>query len=298
VYSLPASIASIVSHVEGVRRLPKITNAGLKQLPKNGKRIGLAVTPKLIRERYQTVGIASKNANNSQCVAQFIGQHYAQSDLDIFFTLFDRQNLGMKPIVRGNNGPPAGVEASLDIEYISSVGNKVKNTWFWVTPRADQTPFHDFFSFLANETNSPYVVSVSYGESEVGQTLSWLQSLDNEFMLSGLRGISILFASGDSGVSADGNCPNNQFEPDWPATSRYVTAVGGTELDFSRLVTRSFGLKEEEVFRPSSLNLLGKRIRWPIICPLTARVFLLRNILMRVAEPTPTCLLLPPDSWL
>ncbi len=47
VYSLPASIASIVSHVEGVRRLPKITNVGLKQLPKNGKRIGLAVTPKV-----------------------------------------------------------------------------------------------------------------------------------------------------------------------------------------------------------------------------------------------------------
>jgi tripeptidyl-peptidase-1 len=57
-----------------------------------------------------------------------------------------------------------------------------------------------FFSFLGNETNAPLVVSVSYGESEVGQTLSWLQSLDNEFMIAGLRGISILFASGDSGV--------------------------------------------------------------------------------------------------
>jgi len=59
--------------------------------------------------------------------------------------------------------------------------------------------------------------------------LSPCGSLDNEFMIAGLRGIryearagagvvlltvwlrySILFASGDSGVSADGNCPNNQ----------------------------------------------------------------------------------------
>lgn len=108
----------------------------------------------------------------------------------------------------------------------------MKETVFWVTPHTDPTPFHDFFGFLGNETNAPLVVSVSYGESEVGQTLSWLQSLDQEFLIAGLRGISILFASGDSGVSADGNCPNNQFEPDWPATSRYVTAVGGTHLGF------------------------------------------------------------------
>ncbi len=101
-------------------------------------------------------------------------------------------------------------------------------------------------------------MSVSYGESEVGQTLSWLQSLDNEFMLSGLRGISILFASGDSGVSADGNCPNNQFEPDWPATSRYVTAVGGTELGFLES-----GKDKREKKNFFSYHSLGHEKLWP-----------------------------------
>ena len=49
-YSLPASLAKLVSHVEGVRRLPKITT-----LPKGKKsRFGLAITPKVIRERYQS----------------------------------------------------------------------------------------------------------------------------------------------------------------------------------------------------------------------------------------------------
>lgn len=43
---------------------------------------------------FSATNIASKNANNSQCVAQFIGQHYTQSDLDEFFLLYDRQNVG------------------------------------------------------------------------------------------------------------------------------------------------------------------------------------------------------------
>jgi hypothetical protein len=62
---------------------------------------------------FQTGSTVSKNANNSQCVAQFIGQHYTQSDLDEFFVLYDRSNMGTKPIIKGPNAPPAGVEASL-----------------------------------------------------------------------------------------------------------------------------------------------------------------------------------------
>lgn len=44
------------------------------------------------------------------------------------------------------------------------------------------------------------------------------------FAYEGARGISLLFASGDSGA----NCKNNALRPNWPAASPYVTAVGGT----------------------------------------------------------------------
>jgi len=74
--------------------------------------------------------------------------------------------------------------------------------------------------------------SVSYGEAETGNALDFLNRMNDEFKMQGLRGISILFASSDSGVSASGSCPNNVFEPDWPGTSPYVTTVGGTRLGF------------------------------------------------------------------
>merc|ERR1712066_631339 len=47
----------------------------------------------------------------------------------------------------------------------------------------------------------------------------------------GVRGISVLFASGDSGVyGRTGNTSDGKFHPDFPASSPYVTAVGGTDF--------------------------------------------------------------------
>jgi tripeptidyl-peptidase-1 len=105
-YTLPRSLAAVVDHVEGVRRLPVIRAGGVRRSSK----IGLLVTPKVIRERYQTTGISSVNANNSGGVAQFIGQHFTQSDLNEFYALYDKSNIGTKPIIVGPNSPPPGVE--------------------------------------------------------------------------------------------------------------------------------------------------------------------------------------------
>ena len=49
-------------------------------------------------------------------------------------------------------------------------------------------------------------------------------------MQMGLRGLSIFFASGDSGVGGASTSSCSRFEPNFPASSPYVTAVGGTGL--------------------------------------------------------------------
>lgn len=64
-----------------------------------------------------------------------------------------------------------------------------------------------------------------------------------EFMKMGLRGITVLFASGDQGIgsavymtpSPSGNSDEAEIGcskawPEWPASSPYVTSVGGTQL--------------------------------------------------------------------
>ena len=52
---------------------------------------------------------------------------------------------------------------------------------------------------------------------------------DVEFQKLALRGVSLLFGSGDNGVTGDkGACHLGKFVPWWPASSPYVTAVGAT----------------------------------------------------------------------
>ncbi|KAF8136820.1 peptidase S8/S53 domain-containing protein [Mycena galopus ATCC 62051] len=82
-----------------------------------------------------------------------------------------------------------------------------------------------------------YVISISYGEQEDDLPVVYQQRQCTEFMK---LGISIVVASGDSGVAAratdDGNangCLGDDakvFNPDYPATCPYVTSVGATHL--------------------------------------------------------------------
>ena len=59
-------------------------------------------------------------------------------------------------------------------------------------------------------------------------------AFDNTFMLAASTGVSILFSSGDAG---DNFADFGLAVPDYPATSPFVTAVGGTSLEVS--ATRS-----------------------------------------------------------
>lgn len=79
-------------------------------------------------------------------------------------------------------------------------------------------------------TNPPLVHSVSYGNDEVQQTsVEYMESVNEQFMIAGSMGLSILFASGDQGVWGRSGV-GKTFNPDFPASSPYVTAVGGTNF--------------------------------------------------------------------
>eukprot|EP01102_Stenamoeba_stenopodia_P022622 TRINITY_DN950_c0_g2_i1.p1 TRINITY_DN950_c0_g2~~TRINITY_DN950_c0_g2_i1.p1 ORF type:complete len:586 (+),score=157.86 TRINITY_DN950_c0_g2_i1:55-1758(+) len=225
-YSLPASIAEVVSIVSGVTRFPSIRRAKISK-----ESIGLSVDPRIIRARYNisdTVGGLS--SQNSQAVHQFLGQYYSPADLAEFFLLFEGLARGDTPTVIGpDNGQP-GIEASLDIEYIMSIGAKIP-TQFWSNQfnNPNEDPFLDWMYLLNNATNPPLVNSISYGDNEEDVSRAYAHACNAQFQKAALRGLSILFAAGDSGVGgASFGC--KKFVPDFPAVSPYITVVGGTQL--------------------------------------------------------------------
>lgn len=116
--------------------------------------------------------------------------------------------------------------------YCMLVGRTGVPTEFWSfagrQPNNIQNePFLDFLYAVGNTTNPPMVFSTSYGEDESSVSLDYATRMNEEFQENGLRGITFLFASGDSGVgSAFGSCTT--FTPQYPSDSPYVTAVGAT----------------------------------------------------------------------
>ncbi|KAJ5273032.1 hypothetical protein N7478_008157 [Penicillium angulare] len=85
----------------------------------------------------------------------------------------------------------------------------------------------------------PNVISISYGSAEADLPIAYQRRQCNEFMKLGMRGVSVIVASGDSGVAGrDGdptpsNCLGDKgqiFAPDFPASCPYMTAVGATYI--------------------------------------------------------------------
>merc|ERR1711879_759435 len=123
-----------------------------------------------------------------------------------------------------------GIESELDIEYIKGVAPEIPLTVVY----HGQYSLLDWVNQITNLDKSPLVHSVSYGNDEVQQSSTqYMYTCNTAFMKAGVKGLSILFASGDQGVCGRSGCglfTHSRFHPDFPAGSPYITAVGGTDF--------------------------------------------------------------------
>ncbi|CAK9062745.1 Tripeptidyl-peptidase 1 (TPP-1) (Tripeptidyl aminopeptidase) (Tripeptidyl-peptidase I) (TPP-I) [Durusdinium trenchii] len=204
-------------------------------------------TPSLLSRNYNIpMHEPVRHPRNSISVAEFLGQYYNPNDLDAFFKLMGVREWGTrrKLSLIGENEPMAGSvlggEAQLDIQYITSLAANV-STIFWSVPSIElatrQEPFLDWLMQLEDTEDEaiPLVHSVSYSDDALTMPLWFKRRVNDEFMKLALRGITVLVASGDDGVSGnfvakDGKkyCGRNREE--FPSSSPWVTSVGGTQL--------------------------------------------------------------------
>lgn len=90
----------------------------------------------------------------------------------------------------------------------------------------------DWASTVGNLSDAtiPHVHSISYGNDERQQTSKeYMLKVSGEFAKLAARGITIFVASGDQGPCGRSGC-GDVYNPDFPASSPYVTAVGGTNF--------------------------------------------------------------------
>ncbi|XP_078609536.1 tripeptidyl-peptidase 1-like isoform X1 [Branchiostoma floridae x Branchiostoma japonicum] len=231
-YLVPRHLKDHLDFVGGVHRFPPGFRLQVKEKIYQPN-FHLGVYPSIIRGRYNLsetdVGSDPKNA---QAVAQFLEQFYHATDLEEFMRLWGGgfPHLTKTDKVVGPDSGGAGLEASLDVQYIMSSGANI-STWFWSTAgrHESQEPFLVWLTGISNMTSVPWVHSVSYGDDEDSLSTDYMQRINTEFMKAGTRGLTILFASGDSGAGCrEVSKDTNVFRPSFPASSPYVTTVGGT----------------------------------------------------------------------
>lgn len=85
------------------------------------------------------------------------------------------------------------------------------------------------------------IVSNSYGYGGEALPTGYIKPQLDTQIQAAAEGISLFFSSGDNGDETDG-VPGATPTPDWPASSPYVTAVGGTSMGVTADNTRLFEL--------------------------------------------------------
>ncbi|SOE65411.1 Pro-kumamolisin, activation domain [Caballeronia arationis] len=183
-----------------------------------------------------------------QCIAIIeLGGGYRTSDLTAYFS-----KLGVKaPKVvavsvdeaknapTGNpNGPDS--EVTLDIEIAGAVApGAVIAVYF--APNSDSGFVDAVNRAIHDATHKPSVVSISWGGPESMWTSQSLNAFNDVLQTAAALGVTVCAASGDSG-SSDG-VGDGTDHVDFPASSPYTLACGGTSLSAS-----ANGIQQEVVW--------------------------------------------------
>ena len=125
------------------------------------------------------------------------------------------------------------IESDLDLEYTSTIATGATIYFVYVGNNANNNVF-DSIQFAVTNKTAP-IISVSYGlcETALGSSYSSLNAI---LAQAASQGQSVIVASGDSG-STDcygetglTTAEQQALAVDFPASSQYVTAMGGTEF--------------------------------------------------------------------
>ncbi|ORY67675.1 Pro-kumamolisin [Pseudomassariella vexata] len=216
-------------------------------------------------------------SNNTLGIVEYTPQAFLQSDLNMFFAEFSPDIPSKEPVVQlidnavvqtQNQSFDFNGESSLDLEFAMGLINPQRATLYQVGDLNKGASFGNFLDAIDGSfctfqggdsvdpnVDSPYpddvrcgtanatnVISTSYGYNEGDLGSKYIQRQCLEYMKLGLQGVSMIFSSGDDGVSGNGNTcidpetgayndgSSGLFNPGFPGTCPYVTSVGATQI--------------------------------------------------------------------
>lgn len=197
-------------------------------------------TPTCIREAY---GIDYQAQPNRTTFAVYATEaaSFSPSDLQTYLQRYNPLAAEANPqyeVIDNSGGSDfaAKFETALDSQTLLGLAWPAKGVLYnnggVIGPDAGTTfdPFVQFLQELITNKTVPSVVSFSESVPENQLDPAYARRLCNMMGQVGTRGVSLLFSSGDNGPNGDQPTGTHQqiFEPEFPASCPWVTAVGGT----------------------------------------------------------------------
>ncbi|KAI0738969.1 peptidase S8/S53 domain-containing protein [Daedaleopsis nitida] len=194
-----------------------------------------AVTPGCLQALYNIPTTPASAPGNGLAVTGFLNEIADTGDLQQFMSQFrpDSPN-GTFTLQSIDNGVTTGAgtgEASLDMQYTVGLATNVPTTFLSVGQNANDQV--DEVNFLLQQDPIPHVLTTSFGSNEPDDPRfgPFAEFVCNAYAQLGARGVSVLFASGDGGVSGSGedhSCDGRPFIRTFPSGCPFVTSVGST----------------------------------------------------------------------
>lgn len=163
-----------------------------------------------------------------------LGGGYEDADLTSYFAGL---NLPKPQVISvsvdgGKNSPgsEADSQVTLDIEIVGAVAPAAKIVVYFA-PNTYQGLSDAIATATRDLANKPSVISISWGGPESTWTAQAIGAIDQNLKAASAMGVTVIAASGDQG-SSDG-LKDGKNHVDFPASSQWVLAVGGTRINVS-----------------------------------------------------------------
>lgn len=255
--SIPAALQGIVDGVFGLDDRPHLRPMFQIAKGSQGNIIAHAASvsynPNDLAKIY---GFPNDVTGKGQCIAIIeLGGGYRAKDLKKYFSglKIKSPSVTAKSVDGAKNNPTtsnsADGEVMLDIEVAGAVAPQAKIVVYFA-PNTDKG-FLDAVTTAIHDTHyKPSVISISWGSAEKNWTPQALTNYNEAFKAASLLGVTICAAAGDQGSSD--NEPDGKVHADFPASSPYVLACGGTKL-----LANSNTITSETVWHESDSSATG-----------------------------------------
>lgn len=199
---------------------------------------GNCITPDILNEAYN-IDSNVGDPRATQAVLESLDQSFSSDDLMLFQQQFSLPNYPVSSSIGGHAAPSQYcsdnldmcVEGSMDVQYLTAVSESPTSYIY-----TDAAFFSLWLMDITDMTTPPLVISISYGVDEIYVTQSEFDAFNTQAIKLSAMGVTLVSSAGDDGsvswlVRYD--AANCGYMPYFPATSPYVTAVGGTQVNQS-----------------------------------------------------------------